>query len=174
MTKMPKIRGWLDGPKIWPSWGGAPKGTRGLQCGGAPTDDDLAELYKALYGYRWGEPLQCVPDQQGRVSMPDTLFIKLCWLVDWHISQLPWTQEKKDWLRAAMVAREHAAGKTLEEACADVAERLTDGETVNGIKTTPSPAAAGAEMMKKSHQRVMRSLAAEQRPRRTRARKTPR
>jgi hypothetical protein len=71
-----------------------------------------------------------------------------------------------------MVAQERAAGnKSLEQACEAVAKRLTDGETVNGIKTTPSPAAAGAEMIKKSHQFVMRILAAEQRPRRTRGRK---
>jgi hypothetical protein len=162
MTKMPKS--WLDGPKIWPSWGGAPKGTRGLQCGGAPTDDDLAELYKALYGYRFGLPLQCVPDQEGRVSMPDTLFVKLCWLVDWHIKQLPWTQEKKDWLRAAMVAQEHAAGKTLEEAYAAVARRLTDGDIKNGIKGTPSPAAARKDMVRTSYRNVIRSLSPEPRP----------
>jgi hypothetical protein len=168
MTKTPKS--WLDGPKIWPSTGGAPEGTRGLQRGGAPTDDDLLELYKALYGYRWGEPLQCVPDQEGRVSMPATLFVKLCWLVDWNIKQLPWTQERKDWLRAALVAQEHAAGKTLDEAYAAVARRLTEGDIENGI--LPSPAAAGKEMVRRSYRNVIRSLPPEPRPpRRTRKRK---
>jgi hypothetical protein len=181
MTKSRSGGGWLDCPKIWPGWGGAPEGEGELQCGGGPTEDDLAELSKALRGFdsRFGPGEQWLLDQEGRVkdrvTIPSHLFIMLSNLVDRNVRQLPWTQEKKDWLRAAMVAQEHAAGKTLDEAFAAVAERLTEGETVNGIKTkTTSPAAAGAEMIKKSHQRVMRSLAAEQRPRRTRTRNPPR
>jgi hypothetical protein len=167
MTKTPKS--WLDGPKIWPSWGGARKGERGLTRGGAPTDEDLLELYKALYGYRFGEPF---PDhQEDRVSMPGRLFVMLCRLVDWNLDQLPWTQERKDWLRAALVAQEHAAGKTLDEACEAVAEKLSNDEIVKGFKSGPCPAAVGREMMKKSYQSVMRSLRPKQRPRRTRARK---
>jgi hypothetical protein len=158
MTKSRSGGGWLDCPKIWPGWGGAPKGTRRGLPHGALTDGDLLELYKALYGYRWGEPLQCVPDQEGRVSMPATLFVKLCWLVDWNIAQLPWTQEQKDWLRAAYVAQERAAGKTsLSKAYEAAAKRLTDGEIVRGLKVEPSPAAAGAESIKKSYQKVMPS-----------------
>jgi hypothetical protein len=167
MTKSRSGGGWLDCPKIWPSWGGPPKGTRrGLTHGGDPTDDDLLEIYKALYGYRWGEPLQCVPDhQEDRVSMPGRLFVMLCRLVDWNLEQLPWTQERKDWLRAVYVAQERAAGKTLSKAYVVAAKRLTDGEIVRGLKVEPSPAAAGAESIKKSYQKVLPS------PRKTRKRK---
>jgi hypothetical protein len=171
MTKTPKS--WLDGPKIWPSWGGAPEGEGELQCGGGPTDADLAELAKALRGYDslYGPGEQWLPDQQGRVNIPFRLFIMLSNLVDRNIRQLAWTQEKKDWLRAAYVEQERADGKTVKEAVAAAAKRLSDGEIVNGIKTTPSPAAAGEEMVKKSYQKVMRWLAGGQRPRRTRRRK---
>jgi hypothetical protein len=166
MTK--KIKGWLDGPKIW-SWGGGPKGEGELQCGGGPTENDLYELYKALHGHPslYGPPSQWLPDQKGHVTIPFRLFIMLSNLLDWNVRQLPWTQERKDWLRAALVAQEHAAGETMEDAAAAVAERLTEGETVKGIKGEPSPAAAGDEMVKKSYYDVM----AEQRPRRTRTRK---
>jgi len=93
-------------------------------------------------------------------------------LIHWHVSQLPWTQKRKDWLRFLYVTEEREKGKTMQEACAAVAKRLADGEIVNGIKGEPSPAAAGKEMVKKSYQSVMRSLPVEQRPRRTRKRKT--
>jgi hypothetical protein len=118
MTKTPKS--WLDGPKIWPSWGGAPEGEGELQCGGGPTDADLAELAKALRGYDslYGPGEQWLPDQQGRVNIPFRLFIMLSNLVDRNIRQLAWTQEKKDWLRAAYVEQERADGKTVKEAVA--------------------------------------------------------
>jgi hypothetical protein len=159
-------------PKIW-SWGGAPEGEGELLCGGGPTEDDLAELFKAVHGYPslYGPPSQWLADQEDRVSMPFRLFIMLQRLVDWNIKQLPWTQKRKDWLRAAYVFEEREKGKTMEEACAAVAKRLADGEIVKGIKSEPSPAAIGKEMVRKSYQNVMRSLPPEQRPRRTR--KTP-
>jgi hypothetical protein len=159
-------------PKIW-SWGGAPEGEGTLQCGGAPTEDDLAELFKALHGYPslYGPRSKWLADQKSRVSMPFRLFIMLRNLVDWNIKQLQWTQERKDRLRAAYVAEEREKGKTMEEACAAAAKRFADGEIVKGIKSQPSPAAAGKEMVKKSYQRVMRSLPPEQRPRATRVRK---
>jgi hypothetical protein len=171
MTKM---------PKIIPSWGGAPPGEGELQCGGGPTEEDLAELSKALHGLdsRYGPGEQWLLDREGRVkdrvTIPFHLFIMLSNLVDWNVRQIPWTQEHKDWLRAAYVCQEYAgAGKTLEEACAAASKRLTEGEIVNGVKVPPSPAAAGAEMVKKSYQNVMRSLSPlGQRPRGTGKRKS--
>jgi hypothetical protein len=167
-------KNWPPGaPKIW-SWGGGRKGEGELLCGGDPTEDDLAELYKALNGHPslYGTPSKWLPDRKGRVNMPFRLFIMLRNLVDWNIKQLPWTQERKDWLRAAYVAEEREKGKTMEEAYAAAAKRFADGEIVKGIKSEPSPAAVGKEMVKKSYQSVMRSLPVEQRPRRTRKRKT--
>jgi hypothetical protein len=177
MTKTPKAKDkqsakgaktWLDGPKIWPSWPAHRPGEGELSCGGSPTEDDLAELLKAFRGYssRYGPPLTFDWTQK-EMNVPTSLLLMLSKLVDWNVNQLPWTQERKDWLRAALVAQEHAAGKTLEEAFGTVAERLTEGETVNGIKGEPGPAAARDEMVKKSYYKVM----AEQRPRRTRTRK---
>jgi hypothetical protein len=171
MTKMPP-KTWLDGPKIW-HWGGAPVGEGELLCGGDPTEDDLAELAKALRGYDslYGPGEQWLPDQQGRVNIPFRLFIMLSNLVNRNIRQLPWTQERKDWLRAAYVVEERAAGKTLDEAFEAVAKKLAEGEVVNGIKGEPCPAAVGKEMVKTSYRNVMRSMRSKQRQRRVRARK---
>jgi len=165
-------------PKLFPWWGGPPEGEGTLRHCGAPTEDDLAELMKALDGYPslYGPPSQWLPDQDGRVSVPFLLFIMLGNLVRWNVRQLPWTQERKDWVRFAYVTEEREKGKTMEEACAAAAKRLADGEIVEGTKIEPCPAAAGKEMVKKSYQSVMRSimrsLPVEQRPRRTRKRKT--
>jgi hypothetical protein len=123
-------------PKIW-GWGAAPEGEGELLCGGGPTEDDLAELFKAVHGYPslYGPPSQWLADQEGRVSMPFRLFIMLQKLVDWNIKQLPWTQERKDWLRAAYVFEEREKGKTMEEACAAVAKRLADELAANSMKS---------------------------------------
>jgi hypothetical protein len=158
------------------SLGIAPK-KDGLQGGGRPTEDDLAELSKALQllpSVYYGPPPQWRSDGKGWVSMSPPLFEMLRNLVRWNIGQIPWTQARKDWLRAGFVTAEREKGKTLEEAYAAVAEKLAEGE-FDGIKYGPSSAAVGEEMIKKSYQRVMRSirrsLPVEQRPRRTRTRK---
>jgi hypothetical protein len=153
----------------------------GLQRRGRPTEDDLAELSTALQNLPtvyYGPPPQWRFDGKGWVSMSGRLFTMLRNLVSWNIDQIPWTQARKDWLRAALVIAECEKGKTLEEAYAAVAEKLAEGE-FDGYKHGPSSAAAGEEMIKKSYQRVMRRgqlasprrLPVEQRPRRTRKRK---
>jgi hypothetical protein len=160
-------------PPIFPSWGGAPEGTVGLREGGAPTEHDFAELYRALYGWRspgGGDPewrFVTDPDdpEKSRADVPSTTFILLLRLFDWYCTQQPWTQEKKDWYRFFLVLEERVKGKTLDEGYAAAAARLaettaklTSGEVGKEVEVPPCPAAAGADMVKKSYQRIVRSL----------------
>src|SRR5262249_17397373 len=140
----------------------------------APTEHDLAELYRALYGWRFlpggGDPkwrFVTDPDdpEKSRADVPSDIFILLLRLFDWYCTQQPWTQEEKDWYRFFLVLEERVKGKTLEGAYEAAAARLvettakiTRGGVVEEVEVPPCPAAASAHMVKKSYQHIVSSL----------------